>query len=219
MVEDSRSILGRLRDGILGLFWYVHPTVLLLLAAPPPACLQTLALAAKPDVRRLHLRDLFADGRRYEVRVGSDLRRFTITTTHNIRWQYRRRTSAVARLSGRIEPVGEGGARVRLNIRIRLMYLLDTVLLPTFVASIVIYMNWHVTLIVAAVVALYTLSWLGHYYNAKFEANEMVYFVQKALEDFIPPPPPELAAASPEVTLERDFRAAWERFYEQHQEE
>lgn len=217
--EESSGILGRVRQRLLLLFWYVHPTVLLILTAPPAACLRTLAQAAKPDARRLHLRDLFMDGRRYDVQVGKDLTRFTITTTHNIRWRYRRRTSAVAQLTGRVDLIGEDATRMRLNIRIRLIYLLDTLFIPTFVTSIVIYMNWPVWVIVSAVTAMYTLSWIGHYYNAKLEANEMVYFAQKALEEFIPPPPPELVSASPEVTLERDFRAAWQRFYEAHSEE
>jgi hypothetical protein len=49
------------------------------------------------------------------------------------------------------------------------------------------------------------------------QAGEMVFFVQKALEDLAPAEVPALPAHSENtVTLEREFREQWDKFYEEH---
>ncbi len=213
IVEERRGLLGALRMLLLRVFWYVHPAVVLVFAVSPAVCLQTLLLAAKPSTRRLHLRDLFAGGRRYDVRPRESS--FTITTTHSVRWRYRVRTGGVTLMFGALDTPGAELTRVRLRVRIRLLYLLDVFLVPTFVASIIVFMDWAAWLIVLLVAALYTLSWLGHYYNARLEANELVFFVQKALEDYVPQAAPALGAQSPGVTYDRDFAQVWQRYYEE----
>jgi hypothetical protein len=73
--------------------------------------------------------------------------------------------------------------------------------------------------IVVLVVMLYGLSWMTHRYSAELETHEMIFFVEKALEDFIPAPPANLASRGPDIIVERDFPAVWDRFVESIGEE
>ena len=230
--QQREPLPARIYQRLLQPVWDVHPSVLLVFNAPPEICLRTLVIAAKPSTKRLHLRDLFAGGRRYDLRLADN--RFSMTTTTRVRWHYRRRTGGVARVSGVLH--GAGGANggtndsaksssdhflthIRLRSRIRVLYLLDIFLIPTFMASIIVFMDWPHALIAALVLALYLLSWVGHYYNARLEANEMIFFVQKALEEYAPPETQELAAGAIDVPYSRDFAQdfaqAWQRFYDQ----
>jgi hypothetical protein len=217
--EPTASRWQRLRQALLKRVWYVHPGAYLRVKLSPSQIFKILEIAAKPSVERLHLRDVFSRGRRYFIyaeKGGS----FRMVTTNKIPW-YPRRTSASAILNGDFEPIDDTSTRLKLHSRIQIFYLLQSFVMPTFMASMLVFMPWRVAIIVLCIGALYGLSWLAHRYNAALEAYEMVFFIEKALEDFIPAPPPVLASESTvaDVVIENGFAAAWDKFVNEMQDE
>lgn len=198
-----------LRDHV----WYLHTPVILLVYATPGVCLQTLITNAKPSTQRLHLRDLFIQGRRYQITPRRD--GFNLTTTSKIIWQYRKRTSSSSQLSGKFSSMGEDITRIRLHSHIAPTYLLDVLLIPTFITSLLVFMPWNPLVIIILCVILYLLSWVGHRYNARLEAHEMIWFVQKSLEELVPATIHELDASTDHIIIYREFEEIWQRFYEE----
>jgi hypothetical protein len=218
MVDDQNKKTLRARIArwlvfrLLSRLWYVHSPVILMIHATPSICLQTMINAARPSAQRLHLRNLFAQGRRYLIQPKSD--GFRMTTTRNVRWRYRRRTSATTVMMGHFSPFGDDVTRIQLQGRIHIGYLLDTFLIPALLAAIIIYVPWHPALVGGALVIVLIFSWIGHRSNAILEAHEMIWFVQKALEDLSPADIKLVGAGSEDVLqINRDFEAAWEKFY------
>jgi len=68
------------------------------------------------------------------------------------------------------------------------------------------------------IVVLFGLSWFGHWVNAALQVSEMIYFVRRALEDLPPVEVAELGANVPHVVNKPrdDFRAEWQKFYDEH---
>jgi hypothetical protein len=164
---------------------------------------------------RLHLRNCFR-GWRYQLypRDGG----FALTTTSKL----------LALPQAHFPPPccyrpvcgGREITRIRLRVRIGLLYLLDVFLIPTFVLSFLIFVPWPPLVIAGALLALYLLSWFGHRFGAALEANEMIFFVQKALEDFVPAEIFSLNSdTSGVIYANREFGAAWEKFYQAHKDE
>jgi hypothetical protein len=107
--------------------------------------------------------------------------------------------------------------RIVMQARITIPYLIQVFFIPTFISSIIIFAPWRWPVIAAAILLLFGLSWFGHRLNAMLQAGEMVFFVQKALEDLAPADTPLIPAHSDTtVTLEREFREQWDKFYEEH---
>jgi hypothetical protein len=81
-------------------------------------------------------------------------------------------------------------------------------------------MPWPRLVSIGIVVLLFALSLLGHRFNAALQASEMIFFVQKALEDLPPAELSQLAPAGPEVVTHQadEFRQQWQKFYEEHRE-
>jgi hypothetical protein len=93
-------------------------------------------------------------------------------------------------------------------------YLLSGLLLPIFFTAIVISMPWPRLLVAILVVLLFTLSLVGHRFNAALQVNEMIYFVQKAFADLPVVEISELPSSGPDVVMQNtDFREQWYRFY------
>jgi hypothetical protein len=207
------SIRQTLLRRLLGWFWYVHAPVVLIVKTTPAVCLQTLATASRPSSQRLHHRNLFASGRRYEIQRREN--GFRMRTTSKVSWHYRYRTKSAAVLDGCFYDMGNDISRIQMETHISLRELLDFILLPTFMTSIIVFVPWNSTIITGLVIALYVLSWIGHRSNAAIEANEMVYFVQKALEDLEPAEIRSLHANSPDLIYGK-FDDEWEKFYRQH---
>jgi hypothetical protein len=191
----------------------VHPVVHVTVQATPAACLRTLAMAARPSQERLHLRGLFTEGRRYYLKPSR--KGFQLTSNSRIPWR-RGRTGFTAVLSGAFSESGDT-TRILLRARITVPYLLRVFFIPAFISSIIIFARWPRPVIAASILLLFGLSWLGHRLNAMLQAGEMVFFVQKALEDLAPADIPVIPATSDNtVTLEREFREQWDKFYEEH---
>lgn len=203
---------------LLRSLWQIHPPVALVVHAPRHVCLQTLIVASRPSHHRLHLRDLFADGRRYYIQPREN--GFRLTSDTKLFWgSQRRRTQVAAVLYGVFSGTGDDVTFVRLRARMHLTASLRSLLIPAFVSSILIYTPWPVPLITVLTVTLFALSWLGHRFDATFQANEMVYFVEKVLEDLPSAEVPELQAAGPEVVMpsaNQEFREQWQKFYQEH---
>jgi hypothetical protein len=173
-------------------------------------------IAAKPSANRLHLRNLFADGRRYYIQPQAD--GFRLTSDNRLLWGGRRNRSRMAAMVyGKLSSLDDEITFIRLHSRMNLLYLFSGLLLPVFFSSIVIYMPWSRAVITLIVGLLFILSLLGYRFNAALQVNEMIYFVQKALEDL---PPAELAglpARGPDVVV-TDFREQWYKFYREQTE-
>ncbi|MCU0496435.1 MAG: hypothetical protein MUF87_03675 [Anaerolineae bacterium] len=212
----TQSLWQRLQ----GWFWFVHVPVVLIVNATPAVCLQTLIEAARPSTQRLHHRNLFASGRRYEFRMIDDSESngaFRMTTTSKVSWHYRRRTSSSAVLIGKFYTMTDEMTRIQLETRIKLLYLLDVFLIPTFMTSIIVFVPWSNAVIVGLIALFYLLSWVAHRYNAAYEANEMIYFVQKVLEDLATGEMKSLETGKDVVY--QDFERVWEKFYQEHRED
>ncbi len=191
--------------------WQLHPPVALVVRATEAKCLQTLAAAAKPSTDRLHLRDLFMDGRRYYVQPQAD--GFKLTSDNRLSWGGRRNRSRVAAMvMGSMSSLDDEVTFIRLHARMNLPYLASGLLLPIFFSSIVVYMPWNRFVVSGMVALLFALSLIGHRYNAALQVNEMIYFVRKALDDLPPVEVGALPASGPDVVM-TDFREQWYRFY------
>ena len=216
--------MARWQEWLANRFWYVRQEGVLLVRATPAACVQMLNEAAQPSRKRLHLQELFVDGRRYELRERGD--QFEVQTTSSHYWRYtegifqlRRRTRPVARLTGQMSRVGDDYTRIVMSARIRRLYLLDVIWIPLFVTSIVVPMPWEWWLRGGLVLLLFGLSYTYHYYNAAYQANEMAFFVEKALQDHLVTGLPSMGAQTEDVVrMNADFEQEWERFYQQRRD-
>ncbi len=212
---------GGVRAFFTRVLWQVYPSATVLVGAAPQECLQMLVMAARPSTERLHHRDLFQEGRRYYVQPLEN--GFRLTSDTRVFWgERRRRTGSAAILDGRFSAAGENSGMItllRLNARMTPMALATALLLPLFIASIVAYMPWGRPIVITLIAALFLLSWISQRFNAAYQANEMVFFVRKVMEDLPQAKVPELAARGPDVVMKappRDvFMSEWERFYEE----
>ncbi len=192
--------------------WQLHSPVVLVVRATPAECLQTLMRAAKPSTDRLHLRNLFAEGRRYYLEPQPN--GFKLRSDNRLLWGGRRRTRVAATVFGGFSTPQDEITFIRLHSRMNVLYLLSGLVIPLFFSSIVIYMPWSPVVIGMVVTLLFVLSLLGHRFNAALQVNEMIYYVQKVIEDLPPVEVAELPASGPDVVLTNsDFREQWRKFY------
>lgn len=219
-------MLSTVRKWVLQRVWYVHAPVVLLATVSTRELLALLEDAAKPSHDRLHLQEVFTSGRRYQItkkQAGFDL-----LTTSRSYWRYteswfgvRKRTRSAARLSADTLDLDAGITRLEIRTHFRLGYLLDVVWVPLFFTTIVVAMPWPWWVLAVVVLALFGLSFAYHYQQAAHQANEMLFFLDKALADVLIHSLPELeATASGEVVYMNDaFADAWEKFYQSHRDE
>lgn len=195
----------------------LHPPVLMIVGGTREDALHALVSASKPSSQRLHLRNLFTEGRRYYMQSHKD--GFKLTCDSKVPWGSRRRRSPTAALMyGTVNTLSKNVTMIRLRARMRWVYQLAGLFVPTWMALIVVSMPWSLRVMAAVVLALYTLALVGYRLNAALQAADMVFFVQKALEDLPPAPVAGLGQPTPEVVqaqTQRDFREQWERFYEE----
>ena len=97
--------------------------------------------------------------------------------------------------------------------------MLQFVLVPLFMTSIIIYMPWQPAILAVLIGALFILSWFGHRYHAAVEAHDMVYFIQKVLNEYRPASAPLIAEGAHIDVENADFSEAWEKFYQSHRDE
>ncbi len=187
--------------------------------ASPNECTQTLVRASRPSTQRLQDRNLFSQGRRYTLQAQSH--GFRMLTTSKQTWHHRR-TRPAALLTAEYIRLEADITRLVLRTRIRSARLLEALLIPTFMATILVSIAWPVPVIAACIAAIYIVSLLLTIYTAKIEANEMIYFIGKVLEEFDPVDIVSLASDIPynmqgDSAMPREFAQEWEKFYRQHQ--
>ncbi len=183
-------------------------------SASPSDCMVTLVTASRPSQARLHLRNLFASGRRYYLHPQKD--GFVLQSDAVTLWNRRRRTRRSARLAGALTDLGSI-TTVRLDAQLRASHALMAMLLPAWMAGLVVYAPWHPYVIATVVIALFLLAGMWLRLDAALQAHDMIYFVRKALEDL---PAGEIAALAQQTDdvitpREREFRVEWDRFYDE----
>jgi len=206
------------RGWLLDRLWYVQPLTALTVKALPNDCVRALALATRPNLDRLHLRNQFVGGRRYYVNALKD--GFQMTSDTSLPWRPRTRGSVAAVLRGQFSASGVNSTVIQMRARMRLLYLLNIFPIPLFMAALLIASPWPKPLVIGLIIALFFLSWAGHRLSASLQAADMIYFVQKVLEEVITTDTPLLNAKSDNVvTPEQDFPEQWRKFYEEHKRE
>jgi hypothetical protein len=215
---QQRPIFGLFRRALIRVR-QLHPPVVLFVRAAPDETLHTLMAASKPSQHRLHLRELFTEGRRYYIEPTKQ--GFRMTSSSRLLWSQRRdRTAQAATLYGTLTTIGGDITVVRLHANARPFHALRAFFLPVWMSLIALSMPWQLPVRVGASLLLLLLAWAGHRLTAALQTVEMVFFVQKVLGDLPAVELPELNAARPEVVqhgANADFRAQWQRFYEEHQ--
>lgn len=194
--------------------WRIHPLTTIAVGASPDVCIQTLATAARPSQTRLHLRDLFAGGRRYYFRL--DKAGFILQSDAVTFWHRRRRTRRSALLAGEIAALGDV-TTVKLDARLQAPHALFVLLLPAWISALVVYAPWPPVLIAGIIITLFFLAIVWLRLDAALQARDMIYFVRKALEDLPEGEIRLLAQQTDDVITprEREFQAEWERFYDE----
>ncbi|MGJ3237465.1 MAG: hypothetical protein ACFE0Q_02050 [Anaerolineae bacterium] len=218
LMERAPSSFEQLYRWLLHHMWFVYTSSHIYLTLSPAQAYQVLEKATRPSVKRLGLRKLFVNSRRYFIRNTRN-GGFQMMTTSRTWWHPKRRTPATAILSGTFEPVEGLGNRIKLSSHIKLRYFLSQFLWPTFISSIVIFLDWFPLTISACILALYGLSVLVHRYTAKLEAHEITFFIETVLGDFRPEIAGQLSNAHADVVMPDDaFTNEWARHVEkQHQ--
>lgn len=193
----------------------IHAPVALVVGAGRDDCLSALGAAAKPSTERLHLRELFRDGRRYHLapaaagfRLFTDARRWSGSAG---------RTSPAAVLDGELVPMGSGDAPVtllRMRARMRPAHALAALAFPAFVALVVaaspVESLWK-PLLVGALIGL---SLLAERFEAAYQAHVMVEFVRKAVDGLPRVDSLRLdAGRGPVVDGDAGFSQAWDHVY------
>jgi len=199
----------------------LQPPITLVIGAKPAVVLRDLTAAARPSAERLHLRDLFAEGRRYYVQstLGADGLHFRLTSDTRTPGRGRRRGHRAAIIHGTLSgPACAPLTLIQLRARMFAWHWLRAALFPLLLASIVIGVGWWpIGVRLGVIMAVALVSWLAHRADAALQAAAMSQFVHKALDHLPPPTQPALEDVRPEVIdpAARDFSAAWERFYQQ----
>lgn len=205
-------IIRRLWHWLLHQVWYVHPAHMLLVGATPLACVQTLTQAAQPSAQRLHLRNLFAEGRRYYLRP--DEAGFRMRSTIRVPWRRRQRTRAASVLQATCHEMADGMTRIDLRARMTLMFFLDVFVMPGWMSALLLFGPLPRQAGIGASLLILGLSWVWHRYTAIMQAMDMVYFIQVALGDLPEATLPELPAVAND-TIYADFQQAWQKFYDE----
>lgn len=197
MRSPGVNALQAARQRVFERLWFIEPASALLLRGTSASALHQLALAARPSTERLHLRDFFAQGRRYDLqtRAGG----FAMSCTNRIPWMRRRRTRAAAVLVGTFSEFGGGMIGLRLRARLALPFFLDIFPVPLVFSILLIAGPLPKALALGGCLLLFGLSWLWHRYTAIVQAIDMTRFIQAALAEIAAGEPPQLSASTPDI--------------------
>jgi len=216
---DRYSRLRRLLRPLMGM-WYVHPDITLIAYGSPAVVLGMLVQASKPSTERLHLRNLFAHGRRYHF-VGGSADGFRMQTTSKVPWRRRERTRATAILNANFKKLDDDLTQINITANIRLANMYTGFLVPIFFTPLFLFAVWHHPVVrIAMMIGIYGFAWMAYRYSAAVDAHDMVYFIEQSLVDLMPKSVAELAEHVPHVVDRREeFSDAWEKFYESQTDE
>ncbi|KXK53914.1 MAG: hypothetical protein OZ933_06900 [Chloroflexota bacterium] len=176
-------------------------------AIPAESVARTLEAAATPSAQRLHMRDAFAEGRRYAIAPSAD--GFRMATTSSSLFSRRRRTFASCLLNARIEPITESESRISLEPHLRAPALISALIVPTVLSLLLLPVPWPPALILLICATAYAASITSLLAGARLEAHEMLYFVDKAFEDMRKFTLAQIAPIGQDVIGAQDFRELW----------
>ncbi len=211
---EEQSRLWRMLRPLLKI-WYVHHEVTLIAYASPAVCLGVLVTSSKPSIERLHLRNLFVHGRRYHFVSGSH-EGFQMRTTSKVPWQHRGRTRSTATLTAKFNALDDDLTQINITANFLPINIIYSLVVPIFFTPLFLFAIWnHPIIRILMTVAIYGLAVIAYRYNAAVDAHDMVYFIEKSLEDFMPNSVSELGSHVPHIHNNRtDFPDAWEKFYQ-----
>jgi len=196
--------------------WSIQSPATVQVAAPPETCMALLLKAAQPSIDRLHLRDAFAEGRRYFIEATAD--GFRMMTTSKALFN-RRRTESLTVLRAQVTGVGESSTAIALRVYLRPVSLFSSLWIPVGMIGLLWPVPWPRMLIVGLLTAILGFAWASLRYGAALEIAEMVYLIHKAYENVPKFEPTALPAPSDTVVNGSNFDAMWDEFVRARQNE
>jgi hypothetical protein len=175
-----------------------------------------LSKAAQPSIERLHLRDTFAEGRRYFIEATADGFRMMTTSKALIN---RRRTESLAVVQAQLFNVSENSTSIVLRGHLRPIGFVSSFWIPAGMVWLLWPVPWPRMLIVGLLAVIFGFAWAGLRYGAALEITEMTYFVHKAFENVPKFAPVALPAPTDTSVSGRDFDVLWDQFVRARQNE
>lgn len=196
--------------------WSIQAPSIIHVDAPPETCMALLSKAAQPSIDQLHLRDAFAEGRRYFIEATADGFRMMTTSKALIN---RRRTESQAILRGQVTNAGEFSTSIAFRGDLRPIALFSSLWIPAGMIWLLWPVPWPRMLIVGLLTVIWGFAWAGLRYGAALEIAEMVYLIHKAFENVPKFEPTALPAPSDTIINDGDFEAMWDQFVRERQNE
>lgn len=199
--------------------WMVQEPVAFWVKATPEICLKTVEQAIQPSVKRLHLREAFTNGRRYDITPDSS--GFRLMTSAKSLWQPRQRTNAACVMAVRVDSNPETDqTTLTLTAQLRAFSVFNALWIPTGMIYLISANPWPREVIWGVLILLFALSWASLRLTASVDAAEMTYFIQKTFEEFRHIKPVQLPAPeNSDVIRGGDFEVMWQRFVQTHRQE
>ncbi len=196
--------------------WSIQVPSAIQVDVPPDTCMALLAKAARPSIDRLHLRDAFAEGRRYFIEATAD--GFRMMTTSKALFN-RRRTESLTVLWAQVTGVGEFSTAIALRGYVRPISFFSSLWIPVGMIWLLWPVPWPRMLVVGLLSLIWGFAWASLRYGAALEIAEMVYLIHKAFENVPKFEPAALPAPSDTIINGRDFDAMWDEFVRARQNE
>ncbi|MCU0475883.1 MAG: hypothetical protein MUC99_07200 [Anaerolineae bacterium] len=192
--------------------WTIQDPVAIWVRLAPDLSMQTVEQSTLPSVKRLHLREAFANGRRYDVFKRPD--GFVLASSALTGWNGRQRASAACTLHVHLTTDADHAqTTLTVHAHLRPFAVLNALWLPTLMVYLIGSNPWPQPAIVFVIVSLYALAWASLRLSAAVDAADMTYFLQKTFEEFQHIQPQVLAAPpDPNAVNSADFEQMWERF-------
>jgi hypothetical protein len=196
--------------------WSIQPPSAIHVDAPQDVCMSVLSKAARPSIDQLHLRDTFAEGRRYFIETTADGFRMTTTSKSLIN---RRRTESLTVLRAQVFNNGDHGTSIVFRGHVRPVGFLSTFWIPTGMIWLLWPVPWPRMFVVGLLTVIFAFAWAGLRYGAALEITEMIYFIHKAFENVPKFAPVALPAPNGTGDNNGDFDVLWDQFVRAHQSE
>jgi len=199
--------------------WIVQDPIAVWVQAAPQLCLKTIEQAVQPSVNRLHMRETFANGRRYDMFPNA--KGFQLTTSAKSIWKSRQRINAACVMDVRVDSdIATEQTTLTLTAHLRAFSVYNALWIPFSMIYLISGNPWPREVIWITLITLFALSWAAMRFSAAVDAAEMTYFIQKTFEDFQRVQPVNLPApADSDVIRGGDFEVMWQRFVQAHRNE
>lgn len=192
--------------------WTIQEPVSIWVKLAPELSMKAVEQSTLPSAKRLHLREAFANGRRYDVFKRPD--GFVLTSSALTGWNARQRSSASCTLHVRLDTdADQAQTTLTVHAHLRPFAVFNALWLPTLMVYLIGNNPWPQAVIISLLVSLYALAWASLRFGAAVDAADMTYFLQKTFEEFQHIRPQVLSAPpDPNAVNSADFEQMWERF-------